>query len=269
MLLVTPKKRFFHNSGILEIYRETKMLQADKLDQLYNHCLTEIGGDQNPDIHNYLFHRPKTINRQDFFDKTVWAIWVAGLGRNSTRSFLNRAIETGLPLTKAGNLDLYEVSDWSDFQIDRFMHRLHGYPVKARAEQKWLAVFEIARYLSEFPSETDFRKTFFAGKTVSADLDKSDVQSLSRMKLPFVRSANAHYIVRLIGGEAIKCDRWIEKFITWLSTTLEELEDTVDQLGIPLGKFDLVIWAFCEEFIGAVSEFGSQFDSTFGDLRFE
>lgn len=28
---------------------------------------------------------------------------------------------------------------------------------------------------------------------------------------PFIREANANYIVRNMGGEAIKCDRWIEK----------------------------------------------------------
>lgn len=74
---------------------------------------------------------------------------------------------------------------------------------------------------------------------------------------------NAHFIIRNIGGETIKCDRWIETFLRYYKVSLGELENKLQKLRIPLGLFDVVRWAYCEKFVVAVSKFRTHFSKVF------
>ena len=56
----------------------------------------------------------------------------------------------------------------------------------------------MARYLqyramlSNFNNEENFRKAVFDGKTDGEDLDKTDVQRILSLRLPFIGWANSH-----------------------------------------------------------------------------
>lgn len=233
------------------------MLLRASLKEIFDYCFVAIGAEGNKDVYRYLHERPNLITRQSFFERVVWAIWVSGMRRTSTRTFLDRAEEAEFPF----EFDI--ASSWSEKRQFHFMANLHGYPIPPRAEQKWMAIFKIAKRINHFLSEDSFRAEFFGGKSRSAELDKTDISRLGLLHLPFIRDANAHYIVRGLGGEAIKCDRWIKSFLNWYPITLNNLESEVQNLAIPLGLFDLVIWCYCEEFVGRVSSFENYFDKEF------
>jgi hypothetical protein len=138
------------------------------------------------------------------------------------------------------------------------MKRLHC-PVRPTARRKWHAIRTIAQWLDRFATDQAFRAYVFHGKARSADLNETDVQALVAQKLPFIRQANAQLIVRNMGGEVIKCDRWMQAFLAYAGYSLEELSDRLRQSFIPPGLFDLVIWAYCERRVGIVSRFHSHF----------
>jgi hypothetical protein len=46
------------------------------LKRIFNKCLSNIGGDANKDVHWYREERPKHVSKENFFEQSVWAIWV-------------------------------------------------------------------------------------------------------------------------------------------------------------------------------------------------
>ena len=232
-------------------------LTTKKLKKIFNECFLKIGGERNRDIQWYLKKRPKRITRQSFFKQAVWAIWVAGKSRDSAKKFLNRAEEKGFVW------DFTTIASWSEPRLLKFMEKLHGRPVPKGSYKRWKAVHDIAKLLNTYSNETDFRKSFFNGKVKSADLDKDDVKNLVKRGLPFIREANANFILRNMGGEFIKRDRWIDAFLRYYKISLDDLEKMLKTLNIPLGLFDVVIWAYCEKFIGDTKKFNKHFKQIF------
>jgi len=226
------------------------------LNRIFNKCLSDIGGETNEDVRLYRT-RPKRISRKNFFEQVIWAIWVSGMRRKSADTFLERAEEKGFcwDFTELGT------SGKQDFQ--QFVENLHGRPVPERANKKWKAVYSIAKNINGYSSEEDFRQAFFGGKVQSANLDGKDVQRLVNLELPFIGERNAHFIIRNIGGETIKCDRWIEAFLRYYKVSLDGLRNKLQELQIPLGLFDVVLWAYCEKFIVTVNKFNKHFNEVF------
>lgn len=83
------------------------------------------------------------------------------------------------------------------------------------------------------------------------------------MKLPFIARANSHFIVRNMGGEAIKCDRWLKEFMDYFKISENQLLKSLEKYDIPAGLFDLVIWAYCEMFVKKTKEFAKHFERIF------
>lgn len=227
------------------------------LKRIFTKCLSDIGGNTNKDVRWYREERPKCVLRENFFEQSVWAVWVSGMRRKSAESFLNNAEEKGF------DWDYNTVSSWDTGQLREFTEKIHGKPVPGRAYKKWEAVYSIAKKMKLYSGEEDFRKSLFNGKSRSADLDGSDVERLADLELPFIGERNAHFIIRNMGGEAIKCDRWIEAFLEHYKLSQEDLERKLRQLQIPLGLFDIVLWAYCEKFIGKVTRFKKHFGQIF------
>jgi len=221
---------------------------------IFNKYFSEIGGDSNEDVFWYKNERPTIISRKDFFEEAVVAMWGGGIKRKSRDTFLKRAEENGF------NWDFKVISKWDEKKLQKFTVKLHGSLEKKRANDKWKAIIELAKKLDTFSSENDFRKMFFQEKIKSSDLDKSDVQNLTNKGLPFIKEANAQYIIRNIGGEAIKCDVWIDTFINYYIISLDSLEKELIKLQIPLGLFDVVIWAYCEKFVKEKNQFEKHFN---------
>ncbi len=228
------------------------------IEHIYRTCHQEIGGDSHPEVSWYLHDRPAHISRDSFFRAYVRAVWVSGIRAKAVDTFLNSAGSNGFCWR------FHQLASWSNGEWGRFIRVLHGRPCPTRARQKWSAVRGTAAELVGYQSEQEFRDDFFAGKSTSKDLDKEDVASLVRRGLPFVRRVNAHYIIRNMGGEAIKCDRWIQAFLQHYGMSLSQLETQVVALGIPLGLFDMVLWSYCSEVVGQVDFFTAHFRRTFG-----
>lgn len=226
------------------------------LKRIFDKCLYEIGGENNRDVRQYR-KRPKTISRSAFFKECAWTIWTSGFKRVRANSILDKAEKKGF------NWDYNDVNLWDKHYFNKFVESLHGKPAPKLANRKWKAIYEIASRLQLFPNEKDFRKSFFDGKVQSIKLDKIDVKRLSELGLPFIREKNAQLIIRNMGGEVIKCDRWMEEFLKHYKITLNQLESQLRDANIPIGFFDLVIWAYCEMFIKTVGEFREHFLKTF------
>jgi hypothetical protein len=223
------------------------------LHQIYRDCLAAIGGTSNSDIRWYLEERPKRITRRAFFREASWAICVTGISRKAATSFFERAKTFG-PIQ-----DYIVLSSWDPARFRRFMERVHQRPVPPRARAKWTAIYTLAKILAGYSSEQAFREEFFGGKRMSAALDDNDVARLTRMRLSFIAETNAHFIIRNMGGEAIKCDRWILAFLRRYRTTLKQLSSQLHALSIPLGLFDIAVWAYCEKHVRSSRNFSRHF----------
>lgn len=235
-------------------------MTAKELKRLYTGLFDKIGGTDNQYVDHYMNRRPKTISRDVFFSKVPHAIWVAGMSAEAIQSFLKRAAKEGF------DGDFRTLAAWTDRKFSAFVGRLHTKrPIPERALGKWRAIRDIAVVLSELPSEPAFRKRFFGGKAESRLLDSSDRQRLIDQHLPFIGPGNAAFIIRGIGGEAIKYDRWVLEFLRYYRLTEPQLETLLHQASIPLGLFDIALWTYCEAFVKRVAEFKSHFEN---DLAF-
>jgi len=83
---------------------------------------------------------------------------------------------------------------------------------------------------------------------------------LDDMGFAFVRDTNAQYIIRNMGGDSIKCDRWICELLRYLGITACTLEAELADLDISQSLFDVVVWAYCERFVKRVAGFKDHCD---------
>lgn len=229
----------------------------------------DIGGDDNPDIRTYR-ERSRSINRDVFFREVVWAIWGAGKSRIANESFLNRAIQQGFVY------DFRAIASWNNKQQDQFLNDLHGWTtvsgrphtrqVPQGAINRWNTIFYIAKLLVECSTEQTFSNRLFGGKIESVSLDVSDVHRLVALKLPYLKEVTAQFLIKNIGGESIKEDRWINEFLDYYGLSKNELEQLLVKANIAFGLFDTVLWCYCEEFIPSIKALKQYFDSK---LKFE
>ncbi len=222
--------------------------------KVFDYCYQAIGGEDNEDVRQYLYERPEHVVRQEFFKEAVWAIWVGGKSRAAAKSFLD------WPAARSLGGEFQEVATIDGNRFLTLVARLHERPIPQQALARWKAVQYIAKWLGNFKSDGDFCNTVFHGKSATKDLDNSDLKTIVDLELPWVRTANAQLILRNIGGEFIKCDRWLTEFMVYGRMPLSTLERQVRALGIPLGLFDLTIWAYCEKFVNEVDNLKSHFD---------
>ena len=224
-----------------------------ELKSLFRTMYGRIGGKSNRDVKWY-FGRRKNVSRRSFFEQTVWAIWVGGKARKAAESFLKRAESIGFVW------DFRDFASWHRRRLSRFMERLHGTPVPPRAAKMWKTIHDVATQLAHYQDEKAFQRSCFGAKSKSIELNSTDVQRIMDMGINFVGNANAHFIVRNMGGEAIKCDRYIEEFIGHYALTLTGLEQQLRQIKVRLGLFDVVLWAYCERFVHQVKNLANHFN---------
>jgi hypothetical protein len=239
------------NAGVTDGKLRAK--HAALVKRVYDACWDGIGGEQNEKVDRYLNQRPKAITRKHFFRNFVWAVWVSGLGQDSANAVLRRARGAGF------DDDYQTVAAWTPAQVKRFIEQAHGKPPAPKVVSKWNGVWVVAKELASFRDEREFRAAYWGGKSKSADLDASDIEALTWRKLPYVGPANAQFIVRNIGGEAVKVDRWVQCLLDWSRMTLDELLEALRALQIAAGLFDIVFWAYCEEAVGEIALFEEHF----------
>jgi hypothetical protein len=223
-----------------------------ELKRLYNKMYSEIGGERHPDIYWYLHERAKEITPKSFFESAVTAISCSGLNGEATASILHRAERQGF------DWNYKKFATWDKQQLHNFMRELHG-----KAYQKWQAIHTIAQWLTSYRTPREFRDDVFRGRDRSADLNNADARALQARRLPWIGAANAQFIIRNMGGETIKCDRWVKAFLDYKGLSLRELSARLRGLSIPLGLFDMVLWACCERNVITVHRFADHFNKLF------
>jgi hypothetical protein len=238
-------------------------IAPSQINNIFKLMYEAIGGENNPDIKTYR-ERSKTVDRDVFFREAVWAIWAAGKSRVANQSFLDRAVQNGFEY----NFRL--IASWDKKQQSQFVESLHGWttgrgrpshrPVPKRAIGRWNSIFHIARELSKYPTEQAFRDALFEGKTESVLLGPSNVSKIVSLKIPYLKEVTAQFLVKNMGGEAIKKDRWIDEFLNYYGISKYELEQLLANVDIPFGLFDTVLWCYCEKFIHETKAFKQHFD---------
>ena len=227
------------------------------LPTLFNVCLSDIGGNNNPDVQHYFDLRNREITREAFFQQALWSVLVSGVSRKSTRTFLN-----GIGFKH----DFMTFAALDDNGFAAFLAQAYPFGVDPWPEKKWLAIRAVASWLTSFPSDRVFRQKVFAGKTYGDELDSTDVRRVFDLHLSFIGPANSHYMVKNLGGQAIKCDRWIDEFLAWGRVSQPQLETRLNHHNIPLSLFDTVIWSYCEMFIHRTADFNQHFTQKFDHL---
>ncbi len=227
------------------------------LQKIYEKCFAKVGGKSNKDVSWYLNDRPKKILRQPFFEEAVYAIWVSGKSRNVAVKFLKKAKAKGFRQKYS------VIGSWNKGELRQFVEKLHGKPVPKGAYKRWESIYNIAKQINRYSSEDEFRASYFGGKVSSSDLNKEDVQNLVKREYYFIGDTNAKFILRNIGGEFIKPDRWIEELLGYCKMSEDELESKVKDLDIPLGLFDVVIWLYCEKYVKETKYFKAHFKKLF------
>jgi hypothetical protein len=226
-----------------------------KLAAVYRHCLKEIGGRTNGDVKYLLEAKKKGAVRKTFFAEAVGAILGSGINRKAADTFSRRATACGF------EWDFQRLTAWSKTHWNRFFKALYSTPrISGRRQQKWNAIRHVAEKLAAFANEASFQTEFFAAKTKSKDLDKDDVRRLLKTRLPFIGYANAQFIVRNMGGETMKCDRWIKEMLTCFNLTEAEVEKQLKGARISLSLFDIAVWGYCEKCVKKVKFFKRHFD---------
>jgi hypothetical protein len=67
---------------------------------------------------------------------------------------------------------------------------------------------------------------------------------------------SARFIIRNLGGELIKDDRWLEAIRRHFGCSFADFEQAGRSLRWELGKVDLVVWCYCEQEIRSTSRLG-------------
>lgn len=231
------------------------------IDLIFQICLHEIGGSENSDVRRHIERASLVISRDEFFQAVIWTVWVSGMSRKAAAGFRRNNEE------KFRNIDFMNFAALDKLQLEAFMESLHSKPVRQRAKQKWQAIHYMAKWLIKFSSDESFRYEVFQGKYMGSELDENDAFRLKDLKFPFIRATNASYLVKTLGGKAVKDDRWVKELLTWGNLSLDRLEAKLQSLNIPLGFFDTVFWCYCEMFIRRTDLFQDHFDKKFGSLK--
>lgn len=231
------------------------------IDLIFRTCLREIGGAGNSDIRRYVERPSLLISRGEFFQAVIWAVWVSGMSRKAAAGFRRNNEE------KFRNIDFMNFAALDTPKLEAFIESLHRKPVPQRAKQKWQAIHYIAKWLKKFSSDESFRYEVFQGKCKGSDLDETDALRLKDLRFPFIQATNASYIVKTLGGKAVKDDRWVKALLEWCKIGLAALEAKLQAFRIPLGFFDTVFWCYCEMFIHKTELFQEHFNDKFGFLK--
>ena len=217
-------------------------------------CFEAIGGEDSDAVQTYRRQKDSLLTRDEFFDRATWAILVAGIKRTVADKVKQRAEDCSFPKEWA------QLAPWDDERFARFTGCMGS---GKRGIQKWSAIRYIARWFAELGSDEAFQQAAFGGKTVGTELGEEDVARLLHLRLPFVGPANAQYIVRMLGGEIIKDDRWVKAFRDSRGWGLDELNREVDNVGTPRGFWDTVLWQYCETYVVETKNLPSHFSREF------
>ncbi len=203
------------------------------------HCEKALGRGHE-DLKWYDEGRPTVVTRDVFLKEYAWALLVWNRSRKSARTWDD----------KTGFLDALSVRRLrhSRQPASAFARRFGANP-RNHFGRRLAAVFTLGRAVGAL-TEGEFRTAYFLGSREGKALGQQHAAHLRTLGLYGVGPANAAFIVRNMGGELMKCDRWILAVMKATGVDAGDFERAAHRLGWGLGRVDAVVWSYCEQEVG-------------------
>ena len=155
------------------------------------------------------------------------------------------------------------VEFWETFTPDRrkrypaaSLSRRVGVAPGNKRGRKLIAVHALGRAPAGL-SPREVADRYFGGTSGSRDLGESQVPAIDA--LPLVGAPSARFIIRNMGGESIKDDRWLTALMKYFCCGVDDLARAGRRLGWQLGKVDLVLGHYCASEVGATKKLAAHF----------
>ena len=132
-------------------------------------------------------------------------------------------------------------------------------------------MWKLASWLATFDDDDEFRKQLFGGKKLGKGLNDDDIQRMKAIKrdkqvLSGIGEANFYFILKNLGGDFLKPDRWVNEFLMWYGgLKVGELARRLRESNLHCGQFDSYLWSYCEREIDSINDLHVHFDSLFSN----
>jgi hypothetical protein len=207
---------------------------------LLRHCERTLGRDHR-DLNWYDHERPAVTTRSNFFREYSWALLVWNRRRKSAESWARK------------------VGFWKKFNLTALKRtacatapRLVRVNPANCLGRRLVAMARLAADLRQINDDC-FRKRYLLGCRRGKDLGARHAFHLQQIGLYGMGPANSAFIVRNLGGELLKCDRWILALMRLTRMKRKDFEVAAEHLGWGLGRVDTVLWSYCEQEVKATS----------------
>ena len=210
----------------------------------------------------------KELTRDAFFQEAHWAVLVSTRGNDTANEWCRKAQECGFPF------DWRSLAAWTDAEFKSWCKRMAQVLVMpkddltGRFRKRWWAIYDLGCYLAEFESEAAFREHCFGGKKQGHQLRNEDYHTLFAVKkegrFSEIGDANIWFIMRNLGGNFLKPDKWIKTFASWYGKSVPELARELRDADIHCGEFDAYCWKYCESQVHEARRLPAHFDRLFG-----
>jgi hypothetical protein len=213
--------------------------------RLLRHCEAGLASEYRAILADYDRKRPTRVSASTFFTEYAWALLVSGISRDSALTWADRT----------RFWDVFTLQACKKHPAPYLLRRV-GVAAGNRMGRKLAAVCALGRALCGLtPKQVGQR--FFGGATKSVQLGEEQVPALDA--LPFIGKASARFIIRNMGGDLIKDDRYLIAIMRYFRCTVEDLTRAGAKLGWGAGRVDLVLWCYCKQEIGATKRLAKHF----------
>ncbi len=202
---------------------------------ILKHCQDNLGENGLAHLDWYDNKRPSKISAREFFHQYAWAVLVSGMSRKSAQGWVD-------------NNDFwteFSMSSCRSSSLDQLLKRVGAERNTVRGK-KLAAIHAMARELDGM-SPREVADRYFDGVIETRNLEERHVALLRSLRIPYLGPANAQFILRNLGGEFIKCDRWVEALLRHFKWRICDLEKAATKLGWGLARVDVVLWSYCED----------------------
>lgn len=216
-----------------------------RLVRLLKHCEARLDRTARRDLARYDNKRPARVSASSLLEQYTWALLVSGIARKSADTWAART----------GFWDVFTLQACKKYPAHRLLRRVGVSPWN-RMGKKLAAVHTLGRDVCGLTPRS-VAERFFAGVTTSGQLGEQHVAALDA--LPFIGKPSARFIIRNMGGELIKDDRFLVAIMRYFACKVEHLTRAGAKLGWGAGRVDLVLWCYCEQEIGSTQRLAKHF----------
>jgi hypothetical protein len=226
------------------------------LEQLLTHCESKLVGYAREELVWFDTMRPSIVSPYSVYEAYYWALSVAGIGPKSAETWMQRNRFR----------EVFTLDNCRQFSADSLIRAVNANPNNLRG-RKLRAIHALGRTLSNMSCRQIANK-FFGGIIRTRDLSEVNVPALD--ELPFIGRPSARFMIRNMGGEMIKDDRWLNSFMEYFRCTIRDLERAGKAVDWTLGRVDQILWGYCVQEIRQTTNLAAHFRSLgFGPVESE